>query len=156
MTADETIDTGLAREMVRAKAIRGASIVGQPGGWSVVLKHGRTSKALAAQRSRRVRVWRSLDRCVDYLKTELGIVQIGALDASRFTRGVGRQQRPDRAKALQRAHKAAAYDAWLQAEVAASMTDPRPSVPHQEVERRFAAKRANLRRRLAAKKDRAA
>lgn len=152
MTVTDTIDTGLARDMVRANVIRGASIIGQPGGWSVVLKHGRAAKALTAQRSRQVRVWRSLDRCVDYLKTELGIVQIGALDASGFTRGIGRQRRPDRAQALQQAHKAAAYDAWLRTEVAASIADPRPSIPHRDVERLFSAKRVALRRKVAGEK----
>lgn len=153
MAAYQTIDTALAREMVRAKAIRGAFIVGQAGGWSVVLKHGSTKKALAAQRSRRVRVWRSLDRCVDYLKTELGIAQVDALDARKFARGAGATQRPDRSVALRRAHQASAYDAWLRAEIAASIEDPRRSVPHQTVERQFAKRRGQLRRRLTTDRD---
>ena len=32
----------------------------------------------------------------------------------------------------------AAYTTWLQAEVAASLADPRPSIPHDEVERHMA------------------
>ena len=35
----------------------------------------------------------------------------------------------------------ASYTAWLQAKVAASLADPRPAVPHDEVERRMAARR---------------
>lgn len=31
----------------------------------------------------------------------------------------------------------ARYDAWLRAKVAASLADPRPLVPHDEVERRM-------------------
>lgn len=150
MATAETIDTGLAREMVRANTIRGASIIGRAGGWSVLLKHGRTEKPLAAQRSRQVRVWRSLDRCVDYLKSELGIARIDALDAREFVRLAGAKQRPDRAAALRRVHKSAAYDAWLRAEIAAALDDPRPSLSQQAVKRRFSAKRAQLRKRLAA------
>ncbi len=38
----------------------------------------------------------------------------------------------------------AAYTAWLQAEVAASLADPRPSIPHDEVERHMALLMASL------------
>lgn len=153
MDVTETIDTAMARDMVRAKSIRGASIVGRAGGWSVVLKHGKTEKALAAQRSRQVRVWRSLDRCVDYLKTELGIARIDALDARQFGSTVSGRQRPDRAAALRRAHRSAAYDTWLRSEIAAAIDDPRPSLSHEAVKRRLSAKRAALRRRLANRKS---
>lgn len=44
----------------------------------------------------------------------------------------------------------AAYTAWLQAKVAASLADPRPPVPHDEVERRMAERLAKLRKRKAA------
>jgi len=33
--------------------------------------------------------------------------------------------------------EAAAYDAWFRAKVAASLADPRPSVPHEEAMRRI-------------------
>ena len=41
----------------------------------------------------------------------------------------------------------ASYTAWLQAKVAASLADPRPSIPHDEVERRMAERFAKLRLR---------
>ena len=41
----------------------------------------------------------------------------------------------------------ASYTVWLQAKVAASLADPRPSIPHDEVERRMAERFANLRLR---------
>ncbi|GAN89869.1 hypothetical protein Gbfr_008_001 [Gluconobacter frateurii M-2] len=44
----------------------------------------------------------------------------------------------------------AAYTAWLQAKVATSLADPRPSIPHDEVERRMAERLAKLRKRKAA------
>ena len=43
----------------------------------------------------------------------------------------------------------AAYTAWLQAKVAASLADPRPPIPHDEVERRMAERLAKLRKRKA-------
>ena len=36
------------------------------------------------------------------------------------------------------AEQEASYTAWLQAKTAASMADPRPSIPHDEIERRMA------------------
>ncbi|WP_215763297.1 stability determinant [Acetobacter sp. P1H12_c] len=43
----------------------------------------------------------------------------------------------------------AAYTAWLQAKVAASLADPRPPIPHDEVERRMAERLAKLHKRKA-------
>lgn len=37
------------------------------------------------------------------------------------------------------------YTLWLRAKVAASRADPRPSIPHDEVERRMAERFARLR-----------
>lgn len=42
--------------------------------------------------------------------------------------------------------QAARYDAWLRAKVQASVEDPRPNVPHDEI-------MAKLKARLAAKRD---
>ena len=54
--SSHTIDTAMAKRMVEASAIRGASIIGQPGGWSVVLKLGMQEKPLGAQRSDKPRM----------------------------------------------------------------------------------------------------
>ena len=37
------------------------------------------------------------------------------------------------------------YTAWLREQVATSLADPRPSIPHDEVERRMALRLAKLR-----------
>ncbi|OUI88672.1 stability determinant [Acetobacter persici] len=44
----------------------------------------------------------------------------------------------------------AEYTAWLQAKVAASLADPRPPIPHDEIERRMAKRLAKLHKRKAA------
>lgn len=41
----------------------------------------------------------------------------------------------------------ASYTVWLRAKVAASLADPRPSIPHDEVERRMAERLAKLQQR---------
>lgn len=113
-----TIDTAMARQMVEAAAIHGASIIGQPGGWSVVLKLGTQEKPLGAQRSDKPRVWRSLDRCVEYLKNELHIARFDLLDATNFsTVAIVGKAREDASERLRRAHEAAAHDKWFRTQV---------------------------------------
>ena len=43
----------------------------------------------------------------------------------------------------------ASYTAWLQAKTAASMADPRPGIPHDEIERCMAERLARLKTRKA-------
>lgn len=120
----EIIDTAMAKQLARERAIRSASIVGQPGGWSVVLKLEVSEKALAAQRSRHVRVWRSLDRCVAFMRTELGVEQFDQLDASCYAaEGPGRKTRVDAADRMRRAHEAVAHDEWFRAQVGEGLRD---------------------------------
>ena len=129
-----TIDTAMARRMVEASAIRGASIIGLPGGWSVMLKLGIAEKPLGTQRTDKPRTWRSLDTCMDYLKNELHIVRIDMLDASNHSAGdVTRSPRADSSERMNRAHEAAAYDKWFRAQVQEAIDDPRPSIPHEQV-----------------------
>ena len=44
--------------------------------------------------------------------------------------GAGNRGRSD---AMRGAHEAAAYNQWLAGEIQASIDDPRPSIPHDEV-----------------------
>lgn len=146
-----TIDTAMARKMVEASAIRGASIIGIPGGWSVMLKLGLTEKPLGTQRTDRPRTWRSLDTVIEYLKNELHIVRIDQLDASNYGPGdVLRTARPDASERMRRAHEAADYDKWFRSQVQEALDDTTPPVPHEEVSAQFKEKRDALRKRIAA------
>lgn len=145
MSGHHTIDTAMARRMVEACAIRGASIIGQPGGWSVMLKIGMSEKPLGTQRTDKPRMWRSLDTCMEYLKKDLGIARLDALDASNHSDGdVTRSARADSSRRMKHAHEAAAYDTWFRARVQEALDDPRPSIPHEEVEEEWASERAEL------------
>ena len=46
-------------------------------------------------------------------------------------------------------NESAEYDAWFRAKVQEALDDPRPSIPHEEVEAEFAERRARLRARIA-------
>ena len=65
---------------------------------------------------------------------DIGITT-GRFDASKYdptNKGPDAGNR-GRASAMREAHKAAAYNQWLAAEIQASIDDPRPSIPHDEV-----------------------
>lgn len=151
--SNNTIDTAMAKRMVDAAAIQGASIIGQPGGWGVMLKFGVTEKPLGAQRTDQPRVWRSLDRCMDYLKTELHITRVDLLDASKHSDVSDKASvRKDTSERMRQAHAAAAYDKWFREQVQASLDDPAPGVANEDVRQKFAARRAALKQRIVGNK----
>lgn len=135
------MDHGVLTRLVDAGAIKGARVVGQSGGWAVLVRHGRREQALTAQRSRQVRVFRRLETLVSYLRG-VGIARFD-VDASAYEAQAG-TRRPDRAAALRQAHEAAAYDTWFRAQVQASLDDPRADVADADARARFAALRTAL------------
>ncbi len=143
-----TIDSKTARHLVDVGGIRGASIIGQPGGWAVMLKIGMQEKPLGTQREDRPRAWRTLDSCVDYLRKHFDIVMIDSVDASSYTpEATTVRKRADASERLRRAHEAAEYGEWFREQVQTALDDLRPSVPHEEARAKFAARKAELRKR---------
>jgi hypothetical protein len=155
MVNTQTVDTAMARRLVDAMAIQGASIIGQPGGWSVLLKLGSVEKPLGVQRTDKPRTWRSLDRCVDYLKNELHLARFELLDATLHSdAGVAGKARGDAAERMRQTHQAAAYDKWFRAEVAQGLQeadDPAmPWISNDAVMAESAERRAKWRQRAQA------
>lgn len=145
----ETIDHTTFTKLAEAGAVRSAHIVGQPGGWGILVKYGMTERALAAQRSQQVRIFRKFETLVGYLKG-VGIVRFD-VDAVNFNAdGLTTRTRPDTTATLKKAHAAAAYDKWLKAEVQEAIDDSSPSIPNAEVKKHFAGKREALRKRIVA------
>lgn len=129
----ETIDHTTLSRLAEAGAVRSAHIVGQKGGWGVLVKYGMTEHALAAQRSRQVRVFRKFETLVSYLKG-VGISRFD-VDAVNYDAASLKttRNRPDRAEAMKSAHQAAAYNKWLKAEVQEAIDDTSPAIPHGKV-----------------------
>ena len=76
-------------------------------------------KPLGVQRSDKPRTWRSLDRCVDYLKNELHLSRFDLLDATLHSDvPAPGKPRSDASERMRQTHQAAAYDKWFRAEVA--------------------------------------
>lgn len=120
-TTRDTIDHNTLARLVEAGAVRGTTVVGQPGGWGVVVQYGMTERALAAKRGA-VRIWKRFETLVSYLK-EMGLAkyQVDAVNYTPETPKESTAKRPDAAERMKRAHEAAAYDDWLRAKVAVSM-----------------------------------
>lgn len=127
----DTIDHATLSRLVEAGAVHGAHVVGQPGGWAVMVKYGMQERPLATQRSRQVRVFRRFETLVSYLK-DVGLSQFDVDAANYDQNSATAPKRPDRAEALKQAHEAAAYDKWFREQVQASIDDPRPSVSNEE------------------------
>ncbi len=147
--AAETIDHGMLAGLVAAGAVRTAHVVGQPGGWSLRVKYGAAERALAAQRSRQVRIFRRMETLVSYLQ-DLGIERFD-VDATDYE-AEGGKSRPDRAEAMRRAHEAAAHDQWFRAQVEEAISeadDPNTEwVSHEVVKQGIARQRATLLARI--------
>ncbi len=62
----------------------------------------------------------------------IAVAQLDATDWNPDQKNMS-QSRQDRAQAMREAHEAAAYTRWVAAELQASIDDPRPSIPHEEV-----------------------
>jgi len=138
-----TIDHTTLLRLVEAGAVRGANIVGQPGGWGVVIQYGMTERALAAKRGA-VRIFRKFETLVTYLKG-IGIAKY-QVDASHFDPVAikTKRTRSDAAVRMKAAHEAATYNQWLAGQVQEAIDDPRPSVPHAQVAAEWAIERAAL------------
>jgi hypothetical protein len=144
--SSDTIDTATAKQMVEVSGVPGAAIIGQPGGWFVVLKLGLQEKYLSAELSDRPQIWSSLDRCVEYLKAELHIVRFELLDATNH-RDVARTGK-SRKDASEVVDEAAAHDKWFQEQVGAAIAqadDPMAEwVTNQDANDSWVKKRAEL------------
>lgn len=146
----ETIDHATLSRLVEAGAVRGAHVVGQEGGWAVMVRYGMAERALAAQRSRHVRLFKRMETLVSYLR-ELGISRFD-VDAAAFAATVpAARKRPDRAEALRRAHEAAEHDKWFREQVEIGVKeadDPNAKwIPHKEVMAKLDARIARLKGR---------
>jgi hypothetical protein len=146
----ETIDHATLSHLVAAGAVDGAHVLGRAGGWSVVIRYGKTERALAAQRSRQVRLFKRMDTLVSYLM-DLGIPQFD-VDSAEYEPASA--SRPDRSEALKRTHEAADYDKWFREQVEEAIReadDPNTVwISNEDMEKEWSAMRAELQARIAA------
>ncbi|PJG58918.1 hypothetical protein [Aeromonas cavernicola] len=79
----QTITHPTLVQLVASGAVRVVVAVGQPGGWTLLIRYGLAERALAAQRSKQLRVFRKLDTLVLYLQA-IGVSRF-EIDAANFS-----------------------------------------------------------------------
>ncbi len=134
----ETIDHATLTKLTEAGIVCSAHVVGQQGGWGILVKYGMTERVLAAQRSHQMRIFRKLETLVEYLKG-IGIPRFDVDAVNYDKQSLVAHKRPDRASAMKDAHEAAAYTRWLKAEVQEALDDTSPTIPHDEAMRQIRA-----------------
>ncbi|BBP02565.1 hypothetical protein [Sulfuriferula nivalis] len=115
-TNSDTIDQNTLMHLVEAGAVHGASIIGQPGGWGVVIQYGMTERALAAKRGS-VRNFARFETLVGYLK-KMGIAKY-QVDATEYDPTTIKEERfrENAAERMRHAHEAAAHDKWFRTQI---------------------------------------
>ena len=145
----DIIDGKAVQSLVEAQAIRGATVLGQPGGWAVLVRYGAIERAVAAQRARKPRLWRNLATAAAYVREELGLARF-EVDAQGHEPGVARR-RPDQAARIKALHAAAEHDRWFreQVEIGIKEADAPDAewIPHEDVMGRLDARIARLKTR---------
>lgn len=114
--ASETIDHNTLSRLVEAGAVRGAHVIGQAGGWGVLIRYGMVERPLSATRSKKIRTFKKLETLVTYLK-EIGISRFDVDAANYDPATVQTYTRPDRVKAMKAAHEAVEHDRWFREQV---------------------------------------
>lgn len=133
------------RDLAASASVRSVAIVGERGGWTVSVRHGRAERILAGKNGE-PRRFAKLDTAAKQL-LDLGLSTFEVKGAHYQTAAL-RPGRPDRAAAMKAAN---AYGRWLKAEVAhtaARVANGEATLFTQaQAEARGAAKRAELQRR---------
>lgn len=149
--ASNTINHVTLQRLVEAGAVRGADVIGQPGGWGIVVKYGMSERALAARHGA-VRIFSRLETLVNYLKS-VGISQFN-VNASNYD-PADKRTRPDAAARMKQTFSAADHDKWFREQVADGIrqaNDPGTvMVPHEEVVKDMHRQREAIKARIAGK-----
>ena len=122
------------RAASNAGGVSGVTLKGQGGTFLVqIATRSGSGAVLSKARSTEPRRFGSPNSALIVLR-DLGIA-VAQLDATNWNPDQKEvtQNRDSRAQAMRQAHEAAAYNSWLAGEIQASIDDPRPSIPHDEV-----------------------
>lgn len=140
----ESIKLAVVKEVAAAGSVRGAQVLGLPGGYQVIVRVGMKERVLA-DKAGKPRTFLTIDSAGRLLRS-VGIgSQIELNIANYAPRGglLKKRVRPDRAAALNRA---AAHDKWFRAEVEATLKTPdRQTLPAETVHAQLRAHAKRLR-----------
>ena len=122
------------RATVSAGGVVGVTLKGRGGGFflEITTRSGHDAILSKARSTEPRRFGNPTSALVVLRDLGIAVVQLDATDWSPDQKDMS-QSRQDRAQAMREAHEAAAYTRWVAAELQASIDDPRPSIPHEEV-----------------------
>jgi hypothetical protein len=147
----EIIDGKIIRDLVKARTIQSATILGQPGGWAVLVRYGVAEQVVAAQRARKPRLWRNLNTAAAYVRDELGLPRF-EVDTAAYDPNAVERTRPDQVERLRLQREAVAHDSWFRTQVREAMqgieSGTNPAVADEEVRARLDALSAVLAQRV--------
>lgn len=69
----DIIDSKAVRGLVETHAIQRVVVIGQLGGFAILVKYGAGERAISTQRSPRVRLWRNLNAAAAFVRDALGV-----------------------------------------------------------------------------------
>lgn len=142
-----TIDSKAVRSLVEARALHGATVLGRPGGWAVLVRYGDAERVVSGQKSHRIRLWRRVDSAIGFVRSELGMDRFD-VDAEHYLPDAVERRRPDTTERLHKQQEAVAHDRWFRTQVQEALdgiaAGTNPIVPDEEVKRRFDGLRARL------------
>lgn len=122
------------RVAASAGGIVGITLKGQGGGFfmEIATRSGQDAILSKARSTEPRRFGNPTSALMVLRDIGMAVVQLDVTDWSPDQKEIT-QSRESRAQAMREAHEAAAYGKWLAAEIQASIDDPRPSIPHDEV-----------------------
>ncbi|MHB8309049.1 MAG: type II toxin-antitoxin system RelB family antitoxin [Metallibacterium sp.] len=122
------------RATVNAGGVTGVTLKGQGGGFFVEIatRSGQDAFLVKARSTEPRRFGNPTSALIVLRDVGIAVAQLDATNWNPGQKNMTRSRR-NRAEAMRAAHEAAAYNQWLAAEVRASIDDPRPSIPHDEV-----------------------
>jgi hypothetical protein len=122
------------RTTAKAGGVTGVTLKGEGGGFFVEIttRSGQHALLVKARSTEPRRFGNPTSALIVLRDVGIAVAQLDATNWNPDQKDMTRS-RKNRAEAMRGAHEAAAYNQWLAAEVQASIDDPRPSIPHDEV-----------------------
>jgi hypothetical protein len=122
------------RATASAGGVMGVTLKGQGGGFFVEIatRSGQDAVLAKARGTEPRRFGNPTSALIVLRDVGIAVAQIDATHWNPDQKDMTRS-RQSRAEAMRGAHEAAAYNQWLAGEIQASIDDPRPSIPHDEV-----------------------
>ncbi len=122
------------RATASAGGVTGVTLKGQGGGFfiEIATRSGRDAVLAKARSSEPRRFGNPTSALLVLRDVGITVAQLDATNWNPEQKDMSRS-RQSRADAMREAHEAAAYNQWLATEIQASIDDPRPNLPHDDV-----------------------